>query len=95
MSEREHLLGIADDELVLGWRDSEWTGIAPILEAVHNLVEALGEHRGAPLRQITQMLVLTALGDGLIGGPIADALKVPRVTARATVAHQLRIMRGW
>lgn len=29
---REQLLAIADDELVLGWRDSEWTGIAPILE---------------------------------------------------------------
>ena len=26
------LLGLADDELVLGWRDSEWTGIAPVLE---------------------------------------------------------------
>jgi ring-1,2-phenylacetyl-CoA epoxidase subunit PaaC len=26
------LLPIADDELVLGWRDSEWTGIAPSLE---------------------------------------------------------------
>src|SRR3954449_4997202 len=26
------LLEIADDELVLGWRDSEWTGIAPLLE---------------------------------------------------------------
>ncbi len=28
----ELLLAIADDELVLGWRDSEWTGIAPVLE---------------------------------------------------------------
>src|SRR5579884_3746903 len=28
----EHLLGLADDELVIGWRDSEWTGIAPVLE---------------------------------------------------------------
>jgi ring-1,2-phenylacetyl-CoA epoxidase subunit PaaC len=28
----ELLLGLADDELVLGWRDSEWTGIAPFLE---------------------------------------------------------------
>ena len=28
----EPLLGIADDELVIGWRDSEWTGIAPLLE---------------------------------------------------------------
>src|SRR4051794_38869099 len=26
------LLGLADDELVLGWRESEWTGIAPMLE---------------------------------------------------------------
>jgi ring-1,2-phenylacetyl-CoA epoxidase subunit PaaC len=26
------LLELADDELVLGWRDSEWTGIAPFLE---------------------------------------------------------------
>ena len=28
----EQLLGLADDELVIGWRDSEWTGIAPLLE---------------------------------------------------------------
>ena len=26
------MLPIADDELVLGWRNSEWTGIAPFLE---------------------------------------------------------------
>jgi ring-1,2-phenylacetyl-CoA epoxidase subunit PaaC len=28
----QELLAIADDELVLGWRNSEWTGIAPFLE---------------------------------------------------------------
>jgi ring-1,2-phenylacetyl-CoA epoxidase subunit PaaC len=28
----QRLLSIADDELILGWRDSEWTGIAPTLE---------------------------------------------------------------
>src|SRR3954471_13543660 len=28
----ELLLQVADDELILGWRDSEWTGIAPFLE---------------------------------------------------------------
>jgi ring-1,2-phenylacetyl-CoA epoxidase subunit PaaC len=33
VSERaQRLLAIADDELILGWRDSEWTGIAPVLE---------------------------------------------------------------
>jgi ring-1,2-phenylacetyl-CoA epoxidase subunit PaaC len=26
------LLALADDELIVGWRDSEWTGIAPMLE---------------------------------------------------------------
>jgi len=26
------LLQLADDELIIGWRDSEWTGIAPTLE---------------------------------------------------------------
>ena len=31
-SEARSLLEIADDELILGWRDSEWTGIAPMLE---------------------------------------------------------------
>jgi ring-1,2-phenylacetyl-CoA epoxidase subunit PaaC len=30
--EARSLLEIADDELILGWRDSEWTGIAPLLE---------------------------------------------------------------
>ena len=33
MSERAPLLlPLADDELVVGWRNSEWTGIAPFLE---------------------------------------------------------------
>jgi ring-1,2-phenylacetyl-CoA epoxidase subunit PaaC len=31
-SRAELLLELADDELVLGWRNSEWTGIAPFLE---------------------------------------------------------------
>jgi len=33
VSERaRRLIEVADDELILGWRDSEWTGIAPFLE---------------------------------------------------------------
>ena len=32
MQRAELLLAVADDELILGWRDSEWTGIAPSLE---------------------------------------------------------------
>jgi len=69
--------------------------LSPILEAVHVMVEQLGEHRGAPLRELTQMLVLVALGDGMIGEPIAKALNIPRATTRATISHHLRLMRGW
>jgi ring-1,2-phenylacetyl-CoA epoxidase subunit PaaC len=33
MKESFHkIIEIADDELILGWRDSEWTGVAPLLE---------------------------------------------------------------
>jgi ring-1,2-phenylacetyl-CoA epoxidase subunit PaaC len=28
----QKIMEIADDELILGWRNSEWTGIAPLLE---------------------------------------------------------------
>src|ERR671938_456035 len=28
----QKILELADDELILGWRNSEWTGIAPLLE---------------------------------------------------------------
>ena len=31
-SKADLLLALADDELLLGWRNSEWTGIAPFLE---------------------------------------------------------------
>ena len=31
-SRAETLLPLADDELVVGWRNSEWTGVAPFLE---------------------------------------------------------------
>jgi ring-1,2-phenylacetyl-CoA epoxidase subunit PaaC len=31
-SRTDLLLALADDELALGWRNSEWTGIAPFLE---------------------------------------------------------------
>ena len=73
----------------------EHDGLAPVLEAVHNLIEELGEYRGAPLRQITLLLVLAALGDGMVGGPVSAALDLPRETMRATLAQQLRLMRGY
>jgi ring-1,2-phenylacetyl-CoA epoxidase subunit PaaC len=44
-------LAFADDELVLGWRDSEWTGVAPFLEedvAFSSIAQGeIGHARGA------------------------------------------------
>jgi AcrR family transcriptional regulator len=89
--EKQGMAALMSWMILSGERD----GLSPILDAVHNLVEELGEHRGAPLREITQMLVIAALGDGMIGGPIAAALELPRETTRAVLARQLGLMRGW
>ena len=57
----------------------------PILEAIHRLVDDLseGHEPGRPsIHQETLQLVLMALGDALLGGPMAKALGLPRETAR-------------
>jgi AcrR family transcriptional regulator len=62
----------------------------PVLEAIHRLVDQLGEGQdGRPLREITLSLVLTALGDSLLGGAMAQALGLPRETARAGATRRL------
>jgi len=64
----------------------------PILEAIHRLVDELGEGHDSdmPLQEQTLSLVLTALGDALLGGPMAHALGLPREKAREIAADQLR-----
>ena len=57
----------------------------PILTAIHDLVDDLAEGGGGdqrPLREETLQLVLMALGDALLGGPMARALALPREKAR-------------
>lgn len=57
----------------------------PILTATHDLVDELAEGQvgdGRPLREETLQLVLMALGDALLGGPMARALELPREKAR-------------
>lgn len=63
----------------------------PILEAIHQLVHDLGEGHDSemPLHEQTLSLVLMALGDALLGGPMANALGLPREKARAIAAAQL------
>ncbi len=57
----------------------------PILAAVHDLVDELAEEHSAdqrPIHEVTLQLVLMALGDALMGGPMARALELPRGRAR-------------
>jgi AcrR family transcriptional regulator len=57
----------------------------PILTAIHDLVDELAEgHTGdqRPIHEETLQLVLMALGDALLGAPMARALGLPRDKAR-------------
>lgn len=64
----------------------------PILEAIHRLVDKLstGHEGDVPIEEHTLSLVLTALGNALLGGPMAAALGLPREKAREIAANQLR-----
>jgi len=62
----------------------------PMIEAIHRLVDELGEgHEDVPIHEETLSLVLAALGDALLGAPMANALGLPRETARRLAAEQL------
>jgi len=54
----------------------------PIVGAIHDLVDHLHEGESGSLAQTVLKLVLLALGDALMGGPLSAALELPRSTAR-------------
>jgi AcrR family transcriptional regulator len=59
--------------------------LAPILTAIHDLVDELAEGDlpgEKPIQEQTLTLVLMALGDALMGAPMARALGLPREKAR-------------
>jgi ring-1,2-phenylacetyl-CoA epoxidase subunit PaaC len=60
------LLAIADDELVLGWRDSEWTGIAPMLEEDVAL-SSIAQNEIGHARALYQLLCSFSSGAGEAG----------------------------
>ena len=68
----------------------------PILTAIHDLVEDLAaEHDdGVPIHDETLQLVLMALGDALLGAPMARALGLPRERAREIARDMLLQDRG-
>ena len=63
----------------------------PIIEAVHDLVERLGPTVESieTMHRSTLTLILMALGDALLGGPMAKTLDLPRDAARQTAEQFL------
>lgn len=63
----------------------------PIVETIHDLVDRLGQgHEDEPVHRDTLGLVLMALGDALLGGPMAAALGLPREASREIAAGLLK-----
>lgn len=65
----------------------------PILEAIHRLLDEIGPTDALgpeALRERTLQITLMALGDALLGGPMARALGLPRDRAREIAVRQLR-----
>ena len=62
----------------------------PVLEAIHQLVDQLREgHEDRPVQETTLWLVLTALGDSLLGEPMAESLGLRHGTAREVARRML------
>ena len=53
-----------------------------IVGGIHAVVDEVHDAGQVCMRHVTQMLVLLALGDSLIGAPLAGSLEIPRSTAR-------------
>ncbi len=85
----ETVLAFADDELVLGWRDSEWTGVAPFLEedvAFSSIAQG----------EIGHARALYELAAGVLGGD-ADSLAFDREPAeyRCAPLVELPLVGDW
>ncbi|HYZ49041.1 MAG TPA: TetR family transcriptional regulator [Sphingomonas sp.] len=67
----------------------------PILQAIHRLMDELSEGtmRDEDMRRETLDLVLSAMGDTLLGEAMANALDLPRDTARELATAKLEANR--
>ena len=84
---REGAGALAAWMILTGNRDA----LNQILESLRSLVAQLSiGHEDHQVARSTLGLVLSALGDALLGAPIADALALPRDTARELAAERLR-----
>ena len=62
----------------------------PIIDAIHDLVDELHDFGSDAMRETTLTLVLLALGDAQLGGPLSQSLSLPRETVR-DVAEKLLV----
>src|SRR3954468_14438500 len=84
--DREGAGALAAWMILSGNRDA----LDPVLEAIHGLVNRLREgHEDRPVPELTLWLVLAALGDSLLGEPMARALGLPPEKARELATRQL------
>jgi AcrR family transcriptional regulator len=84
---REGAGALAAWMILTGNRDA----LNPILDSVRTLVAQLTVgHEDHHVGETTLWLVLLALGDSLLGSPIADTLGLDRDTAREIAARRLR-----
>lgn len=84
---REGAGALAAWMILTGNRDA----LNPILDSIRGLVAQLSiGHEEHQVAETTLALVLTALGDALLGGPFAEALGLNQDTARQLAAERLR-----
>ena len=62
----------------------------PLIQAVHDLVDDLGDHESGQMHHVTHALCMMALGDALMGGALAQSLGLPR-TASRDIAEKMLI----
>lgn len=71
----------------------------PIVAAIHKLIDGMAPdaHEKRLMHEDTLALVLMALGDAQLGGPMAEALDLPRDTSRVLATELItgRIAKFW
>lgn len=85
--DREGAGALASWMLLSGNEDA----LNPVVEAIHRLVDEIAEegHADNSLHELTLELVLIALGDALMGGPLSASLGLPRETGREIAGRKL------
>lgn len=85
--DREGAGALASWMLLSGNEDA----LDPIVEAIHNLVDDIADegHADTSLHELTLEMVLMALGDALLGGPLSASLGLPRDAGRRIAGRKL------